>query len=161
MGTVTKAGGRARADSMADAMQRQLWRLLRGLEHIDQEFLSRFGVTTSQGEALLAFPGESRASMNELSRALGLANSTMTRMVENLVTRGFVRRTEDEQDRRVVRVALTAEGRKLQGSLKEARREIQRLILAEIRVEDRTTVLEVLEKLNLASEKALKACCGG
>jgi DNA-binding MarR family transcriptional regulator len=78
---------------MADAMQRQLWRLLRGLEHIDQEFLSRFGVTTSQGEALLAIPGESRASMNELSRALGLANSTMTRMVENLVTRGFVRRT--------------------------------------------------------------------
>jgi DNA-binding MarR family transcriptional regulator len=61
----------------------------------------------------------------------------------------------------VVRVALTAEGRKLQGSLKEARREIQRLILAEIRVEDRAAVLEVLEKLNLASEKALKACCGG
>jgi DNA-binding MarR family transcriptional regulator len=155
-----KTGGRARADSAADAMQRQLWKLLRGLEHIDQEFLSRYGVTTSQGEALLAFSDDSRASMNELSRTLGLANSTMTRMVETLVARGFVRRTEDDQDRRVVRVALTAEGRKLQGSLKEARREIQRLILSEIRVEDRATVLEVLEKLNRASEKAMQACCG-
>ncbi len=141
-------------------MQRQLWRLLRVLERIDQEFLSRYGVTTSQGEALLAFSDDSRASMNELSRSLGLANSTMTRMVEHLVARGFVRRTEDEQDRRIVRVALTTEGRKLQGSLKEARREIQRLILSEIREEERATVLEVLEKLNRASEKAMKACCG-
>jgi DNA-binding MarR family transcriptional regulator len=140
-------------------MQRQLWRLLRGLEHIDQEFLSRYGVTTSQGEALLAFPNDSRASMNELSRTLGLANSTMTRMVEHLVARGFVRRTEDDQDRRIVRVMLTADGRRLQGSLKEARREIQRLILAGIPLEERATVLDVLEKLNTASEKAFKACC--
>jgi DNA-binding MarR family transcriptional regulator len=156
-----KTERQAAADPSADAMQRQLWRLLRGLERIDQEFLSRYGVTTSQGEALLAFSNDSRASMNELSRTLGLANSTMTRMVENLVARGLVRRTEDDQDRRVVRVALTADGRKLQASLKEARREIQRLILAEIAVEDRATVLDVLEKLNSASEKAMKACCGG
>jgi DNA-binding MarR family transcriptional regulator len=140
-------------------MQGQLWRLLRGLERIDQEFLSRYGVTTSQGEALMAFSDDSRASMNELSRTLGLANSTMTRMVENLVARGLVRRAEDDQDRRVVRVTLTAEGRKLQGSLKEARREIQRLILTEIRVEERAAILEVLEKLNGAIQKAMKECC--
>jgi DNA-binding MarR family transcriptional regulator len=140
-------------------MQGQLWRLLRGLERIDQEFLSRYGVTTSQGEALMAFSDDSRASMNELSRTLGLANSTMTRMVVNLVARGLVRRAEDDQDRRVVRVTLTAEGRKLQGSLKEARREIQRLILTEIRVEERAAILEVLEKLNGAIQKAMKECC--
>ncbi len=155
-----KTDGQARTDSTADAMQAQLWRLLRVLERIDQEYLSRYGVTTSQGETLLAFSGVTRVSMNELSRALGCANSTMTRMVENLVARGLVRRTEDDQDRRVVRVALTAEGRKLQGSLKEARREIQRLILARIRVEDRATVLEVLEKLNKASKEAMRECCG-
>jgi DNA-binding MarR family transcriptional regulator len=155
-----KAEAQGRADSEADAMQRQLWRLLRGLARIDQEFLSRYRVTTSQAEALLAFSADSHASMNELSRTLALANSTMTRMVENLVGRGLVRRTEDDQDRRVVRVALTAEGRKLQGSLKEARREIQRLILSEIPEEDRATVLAVLEKLNTASERAMRACCG-
>lgn len=140
-------------------MERHLWRLLRALEHIDQEYLSRYGVTTSQGEALLAFAADSRVSMNELSRALGLANSTMTRMVEKLVARGLVRRTEDEQDRRVVRVALTAEGRKLRGSLKEARREVQGLILREIREEERTAVLEVLAKLNTAIAKVMQECC--
>lgn len=159
MGEGTKTGRRIRVDSTADAMQGQLWRLLRGLERIDQEFLSRYGVTTSQGEALMAFSDDSRASMNELSRTLGLANSTMTRMVVNLVARGLVRRAEDDQDRRVVRVTLTAEGRKLQGSLKEARREIQRLILTEIRVEERAAILEVLEKLNGAIQKAMKECC--
>ena len=107
----------------------------------------------------MAFSDDSRASMNELSRTLGLANSTMTRMVVNLVARGLVRRAEDDQDRRVVRVTLTAEGRKLQGSLKEARREIQRLILTEIRVEERAAILEVLEKLNGAIQKAMKECC--
>jgi DNA-binding MarR family transcriptional regulator len=153
------AAGHARADSAADAMQRQLWRLLRGLERIDQEFLSRYGVTSSQGEALLAFSEGSRASMNELSRSLGLANSTMTRMVENLVARGLVRRMEDDQDRRIVRVALTSEGRALQGSLKEARREIQRLIMTGLRAEDRIMVLKALEKLNAASEMAMRECC--
>jgi DNA-binding MarR family transcriptional regulator len=142
-------------------MQGQLWRLLRGLGRFDQELLSRCGVTISQCEALLAFSGGARSSMNELSRNLGLANSTMTRMVENLVARGLVSRTEDDQDRRVVRVALTNEGRKLQGSLKEARREIQRLILSEIKPEERATVLEVLENLNTAIEKAMRDCCGG
>jgi DNA-binding MarR family transcriptional regulator len=160
MGAAIKAVKKDRADSEADAMQRQLWRLLRGLETCDQELLSRCGVTISQCEALMAFSGGSRASMNELSRSLGLANSTVTRMVEHLVARGLVRRTEDEQDRRIVRVALTAEGRKLQGSLKEARREIQRLIFSEIKAEERSTVLEVLEKLNAAIEKAMRDCCG-
>ncbi len=159
MATGTRPSVRARTESTADAMQRQLWKLLRGLERCDQEFLSRYGVTTAQGEALLAFSTGSRLSMNELSRMLGLANSTMTRMVEYLVARGLVSRAEDDQDRRIVRVTLTAEGRKLQGSLKEARREIQRLILSEIKEGERAGILEVLEKLNAAIDNAMRECC--
>jgi DNA-binding MarR family transcriptional regulator len=160
MGANATMGRRAKADAVAAALQQQLWKLLRGLERCDQEFLSRYGVSTAQGEALLAFPGGSDATMNELSRALGLANSTMTRMVEHLVSRGLVSRAEDAQDRRVVRVALTTAGRKLQGELKGARMEIQRLIFSEIKDDERGAVLEMLTRLNDALKRAMKDCCG-
>jgi MarR family transcriptional regulator, transcriptional regulator for hemolysin len=147
-------------EAVADALQSQLWKLIRGLERCDQEFLSRYGVSAAQGEAVLAFPGSGSTSMNELSRSMGLANSTMTRMVEHLVSRGLVSRADDAEDRRVVLVALTSEGRKLQGSLKEARMEIQRMIFSEIRPAERNGVLDVMRRLNTALEKALKDCCG-
>ncbi len=142
-------------------MQRQLYTLLKSFDSCDQQCLSRYRVTASQGYALLAFPSGSFTSMNELSRALGLANSTMTRMVEHLVTKGLVQRWQDEQDRRVVRVSLTAEGQQLQRDLVEARRELQQRILEEIREAERPAILGALEKLNAAVEKILGDCCGG
>ncbi len=159
MGTDVKTGRRTGTDATADAMQRQLWKLIRGLGRCDQEFLSRYGVTTAQGETLLALPGDSGVSMNELSRAMGLANSSMTRMVEHLVAKGLLSRREDDRDRRIVRVALTARGRTVQGSLREARREIQKLIFSEIRNEEREGILEVLTRLNGALENVMKGCC--
>ncbi len=145
---------------VADAMQRYLYKLLRSFESCDQHCLAQYGITASQGYALLAFPMGSDTSMNELSRAMGLANSTMTRMVENLVAKELVHRWQDDQDRRVVRVSLTARGEELQRALKEARRELQRRIFAELQEGERPSILNALEKLNAAVEKTMQSCCG-
>ena len=52
-------------------------------------------------------------TMGELSNALSLPFSTATRMVDDLVDRGYIHRLSDTTDRRVVRVALTDEGEKI------------------------------------------------
>ncbi len=148
------------ASIVSDAMQRHLYKLLRSFESCDQQCLAQYGITASQGYALLAFPSGSDTSMNQLSRVMGLANSTMTRMVENLVTKELVQRWQDDQDRRVVRVKLTARGEELQRSLKEARRELQKRILEELQEGERPAILDALEKLSAAVEKIMKGCCG-
>ena len=52
-------------------------------------------------------------TMGEISDALNVPLSTATRMVDNLVEHGYAERLPDPQDRRVVRVALTANGKAL------------------------------------------------
>ena len=148
---------------VADAMQRHLYKLLRSLEFCDQHCLAQFGITASQGYALLAIPMGCDTSMNELSRVMRLAKSTMTRMVDNLVTKDLVQRRQrwqNDQDRRYVRLTLTARGEQLQRALKEARRELQRQVLEELQKGDRPAILDALEKLNDAVEKTMQGCCG-
>jgi len=49
-------------------------------------------------------------TMGELSRSLNVPLSTATRIMDWLVENGYARRLPDPADRRIVRVALTAEG---------------------------------------------------
>lgn len=94
----------------ADA-QRLIYTLVKSYETCDRVCLTQFGVTSSQGYTLLALPRQGHLSMNELSEAMGVANSTMTRMVDQLVRKGLVQRRPDDEDRRMVQVRLSEQGR--------------------------------------------------
>ena len=58
-------------------------------------------------------------TMGELSRALSVPMSTATRIVDSQVRDGHVERLSDPNDRRRVRVAMTAEGRELYRCVEE------------------------------------------
>ncbi len=51
-------------------------------------------------------------TMSELSEALQLQPSTVTGLVDALIEHGLAERRDDPEDRRIVRVALTAEGKR-------------------------------------------------
>ncbi len=66
---------------------------------------------------------EQRPTMGELAEALGVALSTTTQIVERIEKRGLVQRTHgDPNDRRVVRLALTEQGRTLLAERRRLRR---------------------------------------
>ncbi len=56
-------------------------------------------------------------SMNELARLLSLDKSSVTGLIDRAERRGLVERTPSASDRRAVHVSLTAEGRRLAGSV--------------------------------------------
>jgi DNA-binding MarR family transcriptional regulator len=97
--------------------------------------------------------------MNELSEAMGLANSTMTRMVDHLLGKGLVCRRPSEEDRRLVLVGLTALGQQVRRNLESARQDLLQTVLAETREDERPAILHALEKLIELTGKALQACC--
>jgi|WetSurMetagenome_2_1015567.scaffolds.fasta_scaffold941583_1 DNA-binding MarR family transcriptional regulator len=117
------------------------------------------GVTTSQAGAILAFPIKGGLTMNELSKAVSLEISTMTRMVDQLVEKGLVQRENDAKDRRVVRVALTEAGRKLRKRLEDALQSFYSNSLENIQVEKRENIISQLQQINAAIASGLDKCC--
>ncbi len=142
----------------AARVQQLLYELVRKHESCDQGCLARHGVTASQGYTLLAVPGASSVSMNELSEAMGLANSTMTRIVDQLVHKGLVSRKHDDEDRRVVRIWLTVKGQQTRRALDKERQDLMQRVLGEIPADERATILYALEKLGELIGKALETC---
>lgn len=146
-------------DAFAINLQRQVYRLVREYELCDQMCMGQYRVTASQGYTILTLPESDSMTMNALSETMGLANSTMTRMVDQLVDKGFVRRTTDDEDRRVVRVSLTAHGQETRRNLEQAQQYFFGLVLTEIPQDVRHDILQVLERVVAAIEKVRRNGC--
>jgi DNA-binding MarR family transcriptional regulator len=140
-------------------VERLLYNLIKNYEECNRVCVSQLGVTTSQAYTLLALPARQSLTMNELSDAMGLAGSTMTRMVDQLVTKALVRREPDEDDRRVVRVALTPRGKEVRSTLRQLLDTFFGQALDRIPAEEHASILHSLERLNRAISESVTACC--
>jgi DNA-binding MarR family transcriptional regulator len=135
--------------------------LVKNYERCEQMCLAQQGVTVAQAYTLLTLPQAGQITMNELSAKMGLASSTMTRMIDQLVTKGLVQRQHDEEDRRVVWVKLTAKGQRVQHTLDRAQRELFEGSLNQISEEERARILHALKSLNDLFERGLEGCGAG
>jgi DNA-binding MarR family transcriptional regulator len=140
-------------------LERLLYNLIKNYEECNRVCVSQIGVTTSQAYTLLALPARQSLTMNELSDAMGLASSTMTRMVDQLVTKELARREPDEDDRRLVRVALTPQGKEVRSTLRQLLDTFFNQALDRIPAEEHAVILRSLERLNRAISESVTACC--
>ncbi|TAK29305.1 MAG: MarR family transcriptional regulator [Chloroflexota bacterium] len=144
--------------AFAVRLQRLMYKLIKTYEQCDEMCLAQFGVTSAQGYTLLALPDDADVSMNELSESMGVANSTMTRMVDQLVRKELVYRRHDEEDRRVVRVELTAQGLEVRQTLAKAQQEFLQEGLREIPAQEHAAILQAFETLTKSFAKCLEVC---
>ena len=79
--------------------------------------------------------------------------STHTRTVDKLVEKEFVVRKSDPEDRRVVRVAITAGGRKIIGRFEEQRRKKIESMLREMSPGERSNLLNIFKTLHAKMRK--------
>lgn len=81
-------------------------------------------ITLPQYRALVVIAGRTPCNVSDLASALEIHPTTATRLVERLVSKELVKRSDDEQDRRSVVLALTRRGgatvRRVQGRRREA-----------------------------------------
>ena len=91
-----------------------------------------------------------------LAARLEITPVTLGRMVDRLVERGLVRRSEDDGDRRAVRLYLEPAGRPLLARVDEIRRQTELRALAGLTGEERLHLLRLLGQVcaNLAEPKA-------
>jgi DNA-binding MarR family transcriptional regulator len=73
--------------------------------------------TLPQIRSLMAIAEHNRCSMGELGKTTGYHLSALTGIIDRLIRKKLVQRIRDEEDRRVVKVALTATGMTLTKAL--------------------------------------------
>ena len=128
---------------------RRFRRSLRQFERLSADQLKRCctEVTFAQCLVLLEIDESEGTTIKELSSALRLDNSTLSRSVEGLVGRGMVERRPDESDRRRVQIVLTPEGRDLCTSIHQDNDACVRHLFERIPSGERQSVVDNFEIL--------------
>ena len=77
---------------------------------VTQRTMAELGITSQQGSILFMVASGKCLLAAELAREYGIDASAVTRLVDRLEKRGLLNRVRSNEDRRVVRLALTPEG---------------------------------------------------
>jgi len=110
-----------------------------GYQHGDHAFVFRILMLLSQNVEPI--------SMSELSLQLDVPLSTATRIVDGLVQGGMVERVNDLNDRRVVRVAMSENGRELYQTGRSYSKQRIAKLLKDFTVDEQTQLLNLMNKL--------------
>jgi DNA-binding MarR family transcriptional regulator len=86
-------------------------------------------------------------SVKEVSGELGLSVPGASRTIDSLLRRGYLERREDEQDRRMKRIGITASGRDVARRIVEARLEGLEQFTSSLTSEQRTRLMTALSDL--------------
>jgi DNA-binding MarR family transcriptional regulator len=100
-----------------------LWHhLMRGSSQHLYALIGEIDISITQMKTLHALDDyAAEVSVKELGDRLGLSLPGASRMVDGLLRRGWLERREDPADRRMKRVGITAEGRKVIARIETAR----------------------------------------
>jgi DNA-binding MarR family transcriptional regulator len=92
---------------------RSLRRLFKGIHEYSKALQRRSGVSSPQAWALTLLDAEPGLSLGDLAARMYAHPSTVSGIMDRLVSRGWVRRETDPRDRRSIQLSLTPAGRRL------------------------------------------------
>jgi DNA-binding MarR family transcriptional regulator len=75
-----------------------------------QQTMAELGITATQASIMFMLASGRGLAAADLAREYGIDASAVTRLIDRLEKRGLLSRVRSEEDRRVVRLALTAPG---------------------------------------------------
>ncbi|MGD0876296.1 MAG: MarR family transcriptional regulator [Acidimicrobiales bacterium] len=108
-------------------------------------------VTLTQYRTLVVLASRGPQNLAGLADAVGVAPATATRMCDRLVRKDLIRRRTERDDRRQLRVALTAKGRSLVDAVTGRRRQEIARIMSEIPVEQLAVLVQALGRFASAA----------
>ncbi len=83
----------------------------------------------------------------ELARDMMMSPPAMTNRIDRLVKHGLVERHADADDRRVLRVALTPEGRALANTAVETHLRVEEALISDLTQQEREQLTELLSRI--------------
>lgn len=123
---------------------------------ITKEAARRYGLTGPQLTVVKLLDGLGDLSLSALSEQIRRRNSTVTGLVDRMVTAGLVVRERSDADRRVVHIRLTAEGRRLARETPVRPMAVFQEAIATLSKTDRDALLRALGKLTESVRRAVE-----
>jgi len=126
----------------------------RALRRLIAERAEELGITVSQLSVLWSLWQEDGVLTSKLIEGTNLDGGTITGVIDRLEAKGLVRRERDDEDRRVVRVFLTAAGSKLETPLRRIVAEVEDRALDGLTAAEVQRLNRMLDRVgeNLGSE---------
>lgn len=102
----------------------------------------------SHGDIIFALFNTPRMTMAEIAKKIDKDKSTVTALVDKLVRLGYVIKERDSVDTRVVYVALTPKGEKLQPIFETISQEMLDVFYCDITEKEKEELLRILMKIH-------------
>lgn len=144
-------------NKQVEKFHEQMVKLIKKYQFRDRNQIICCGVSVSQCYILEAVK-DGALTMNQLANRMHLQISTVTRVVEQLVLKGFVTREEDPDDRRKRTITLTVSGKAMYQDIWQNIYQSELTILQQFPEEHRPMLIDFLKKLNKAVDH-WQACC--
>ncbi len=107
-----------------------------------------YGITTAIGFVLLNIDQEKGTPATKIAPLLGMEPRSLTRMLKSLEERKLIYRKSDKEDKRMVRIFLTEEGKQKREIAKLTVRHFNNFIKISIPESDLEVFFKVLKKIN-------------
>lgn len=117
-----------------------------------KRFMDSTGLSFSQINILMRLFHQGITSVSEVGGLLGVSNAAASQAVDRLVGMGLIERTEDPQDRRTKRLALTPAGRMTIENGIEARSQWVNQVTYSLNPEQQDLVISALTLLTEAAQ---------
>ena len=144
-----------------DTAARNLIELLQRVEEADNAAPSRATdaekLSAQERKVLRTVGRERNCVMGRIASAICLSLSRATGLIDCLVEKKLVRRERSLEDRRVVQVELTEDGRRAQEAELEARLGAARRLLKSLNAEEQAELQNLLQKISHGGPAGLQA----
>ena len=122
----------------------------------ETELADEHGLFQAEFKCLRLFEVDGNMNNKEIAKRMRLSPSRLTRVMDGLVKKGYMKRKIDNSDRRNMKLSLSRRGKNLTNKLNDAFIEIHSEILQDIDVSQHESLITNMEHLHLAVEKWLQ-----
>jgi DNA-binding MarR family transcriptional regulator len=137
-------------DEQVERFHQQIVEIIKRYQFRDRNQICCCGVSVSQCYVLEALHHIGDLTMKQLAEKMHLSISTVTRVVEQLVRKQYVERTEDSTDRRIRLIKITNKGQAAYERSWNNIFESEKTILENFPSDNREMLIDFLQQLNNA-----------
>lgn len=121
--------------------------LMRGIFKRQSDEIARGKITMPQYLVLDLIETRGALKMSEIAFAMSVSLPAMTGIVDRLHLTGMVARSYDPKDRRLIRINLSAKGRKIVTKIRKQRQEVISEVFGQLSDEERQSYLKIIKKV--------------
>ncbi|MBP1950193.1 MarR family winged helix-turn-helix transcriptional regulator [Virgibacillus litoralis] len=130
-----------------------LMRASKSVEERIKKDIKSYGVSITEFTILEALYHKGDLTVNQICDAVLINSGSMTYVIDKLQQRGLLERITSEEDRRVIHVRITNQGKKLMDDIFPQHEKVIEKVFEDVSPEELESVIDILKRIGLDSVK--------